>query len=131
MFIYEIKTGRLTQYGALIGTGWSGQEAGKNNIDMVSVHGIGPLPPGIYTIGPAHTEPRLGPVVMNLEPDISNLMYGRSLFRIHGASASDPEHSSEGCIIMPRPVRELIDEGTDRALTVIGGGAVQESPSNG
>jgi len=137
MYIFEIITGRLTQFGSLIGTGWAGQAEGKNNADMVNVPNIGPLPPGFYTIGPAHTEPRLGPVVMDLSPDPANVMYGRSLFRIHGASASDPEHSSEGCVVMPRPVRELIAEGSDKRLWVVpdlsavsGSTAVHESPAS-
>jgi hypothetical protein len=103
---YDRKTGRWTRAdGSLIGIGWAGQGEGKNNPDMDNVPKIGPLPAGFYTILDPHDSPATGKYTMNLVPDSSNDMKGRSLFRIHGASASHPETSSEGCIVQPHDAR--------------------------
>jgi hypothetical protein len=56
--------------------------------------------------------------VLNLTPDLSNAMCGRSAFRIHGASKKHPLDSSEGCIIAPVNVRKSIWASGDRELTV-------------
>lgn len=120
MFTYQQSTGKISAGdGSLLGTGWAGQEAGKNNPAMQNAANIGPLPRGRYTIGPAYHHPELGAVTMNLTPDTTNEMFGRADFRIHGASFTDPEHSSEGCIIQTRPVREMIDASSDRDLSVV------------
>lgn len=120
MWTYEQKTGKLhAPDGSLAGTGWAGQQEGYNNPDMQDVAGIGPLPRGLYTISKAYKHPHLGPVTMNLQPDPANQMFGRSLFRFHGASSSAPELSSHGCIIMPRTVRDVIAASADRTLLVV------------
>lgn len=122
MLIYSQKTGRLSdEKGHLIGQGWSGQLGGYNEPLLQSVASIGPLPVGMYTIGEVYTHEHLGPIVMNLEPDKYNTMYGRSLFRIHGASSQHPELSSHGCIIMPRVVRVLISKMNEKRLQVVSG----------
>ena len=101
-----------------VAIGWAGQEAGRNNPDMVNAHGVGPLPPGIYQIGDPFDDPHTGPYSMRLNPDPANEMYGRSGFRMHGASISDPKHSSEGCIIQQRPIRQQVHESGCRRLEV-------------
>ena len=119
MFTFSQKSGVLRRNGDYVYAGWAGQGAGKNNPIMQGVHNIGPLPRGRYLIGDAYTHPHLGPVVMNLTPDQANEMFGRSDFRIHGASFVRPELSSHGCIIMPRDVRIQINLGPDKILEVI------------
>lgn len=109
MYTFKISTGEMFDgSGQRLGIGWAGQPPYKNDPNHVDKKNVGPLPPGFYTIGPVYRHPRLGPVVMNLEPDPDNQMFNRGDFRIHGASMSDPDHSSEGCIIQVRPVREKI-----------------------
>ena len=49
------------------------------------------------------------PIAFPLTPDSDNNMYGRSGFMIHGDNAQND--ASQGCIIMPRDVRELLHEG--------------------
>ena len=126
MYTFQISTGKLSHNGALLGTGWAGHDAGRNNVDMQNVPDIGPLPCGKYKIGKAYHHPKLGPFTMDLTPDPANEMYGRSLFRMHGAAADNPAtpineflESSHGCIIQMRPVREKVDEGSDRDLEVV------------
>ena len=119
MYTFSQSTGILRHNAVLFGSGWAGQGIGRNNPDSQQIHNIGPLPRGRYSIGKAYQHPHLGPVVMNLTPDDTNVMFGRSDFRIHGAALSHPEVSSEGCIIMPREVRQGLDTGTDKDLEVI------------
>lgn len=118
MYIYSQKSGILQHDGNFVGAGWAGQGAGKNNPEMQNVSNIGPLPRGRYLIGAAYTHPKLGPVVMNLAPDPLNEMFGRSDFRIHGASFVNPELSSHGCIVLSKAIRILIDTGSDKLLDV-------------
>lgn len=99
--------------------GWAGQREGFNNPAMQDVHNTGPLPQGTYAIGAPHDSPHTGPYTMDLTPSPNNNMFGRSSFRIHGAAKTHPELSSEGCIIMPRPIRETIWNSGDRTIEVI------------
>lgn len=131
MFVFEQSTGRLLRDGKLFGQGWSGQPPHKNDSDGQAAQGVGPLPRGRYTISPPYTHPLLGPVVMKLFPvaDTGEVaepyphMFGRSLFRIHGASADNADFSSKGCIVMPRSVREAIVASGDTELEVVRGAA--------
>jgi hypothetical protein len=118
MYSFSQSTGILRHNGILFGSGWAGQGVGRGNPDAQQLHNIGPLPRGRYRIGPAYTHPHLGPLVMNLTPDPQNNMFGRSDFRIHGASLEHPELSSEGCVILSREVRQGIYTGADKDLEV-------------
>lgn len=120
---YSQTLGRYTdQDENYIGTGWSGQGEGVDNPDMESVHNVGPIPKGLYTIGEAYHHPHLGPITMDLYPYPANNMFDRSAFRIHGAAAGDtlitPGLSSEGCIILPPGPRSVISKSSDRILQV-------------
>lgn len=103
----------------LRGIGWAGHSAGKNNPAMQCVKGVGPLPRGWYTIGNPYENPHTGHYTMDLTPDLTNDMCGRDLFRIHGANPTNPEMSSDGCIIQERPVREAIHNSGVNRLQVI------------
>lgn len=120
MNTFKQSTGELfAANGSLLGTGWAGQGDGKNNPDMQEVHNIGPLPRGLYTIIAPYDNPHTGPYTMNLEPDASNDMFGRSDFRMHGAAFKNPEMSSEGCIIQVRGVRQAVWDSGDHRLQVV------------
>ena len=111
---YESSTGRLiSPDGELVATGYAGGNCGenpegKNNPAMQDVQAIGPLPEGTYTYTEHIDHPKLGPFAIILIPDEGNEMYGRSAFRMHGDSVSHPGCASEGCIIMPRAIRERV-----------------------
>ena len=121
MWTYKISTGQLFDPSMVqVGKGWAGRGSGQNNINMIKVHDTGPLPIGKYTImKPMYSHLKLGPKVLNLMPFKENEMFGRSEFRIHGASKSDPANSSHGCIIMPPLVRVTVNDSTDNILNVI------------
>lgn len=86
---------------------------------MESIHNIGPLPKGQYLIGRAYDHPALGPLTMNLIPDIDTEMYGRSDFRIHGDSIRAAGTASHGCIVQDHHVREQVSQSDDKRLEVV------------
>ncbi len=122
MWTYEQLTGRIIQDTELVGVGYSGSPAGKNNPDMQNVAQTGPLPRGTYTISAPRTSPHTGPYTLDLTPDPANEMFGRTEFRIHGDSIEHPGTASEGCIITGRHVREEIWTSGDHQLEVVRGG---------
>ena len=111
----------LDKSGKLVGIGYSGSPAGKNNPSMQEVSCVGPIPCGLYTIEQPINSPTHGPFAMPLVPDPINEMYGRSAFLIHGDSLEHPGVASEGCIILNRTFREAIWSSGDHRLAVISG----------
>jgi RHS repeat-associated protein len=122
---YAQSTGQMTyvdnQTGARTagGTGYSGHGAGVNNQAMQNQANVGPIPQGTYDIGQAYRHGDLGPVTMNLDPRPETNTFGRDLFRIHGDNACQCQSASEGCIVLPRNVRERINNSGDRELRVV------------
>jgi len=116
---YEQASGLLSHNGSDVAIGYSGAGNGKNNPDMQDAQRIGPIPRGTYTITDPHDTPTHGPYVLGLTPDPDNNMCGRSGFLIHGDSKEHPGQASQGCIIVPRLIREEIWESGDTALEVV------------
>lgn len=104
---YSQTTGIFTGPG-ISATGYSGRSDGLNNPSMQSVHDVGPIPQGDYTIQAPHADPKVGPIAMRLVPWTHNTMFGRGSFLIHGDNAQQNHSASEGCIILPRDVRVKI-----------------------
>jgi hypothetical protein len=112
--VFEQSTGRL--YGPdseVLGVGYAGREAGKNNPSMEMVKGTGPLPAGNYVgIKLFEVHPTVGKYAIQLQPDAETrqtiLSYGRDpdSFFMHGDSSEHPGLASHGCIVQPRAVRE-------------------------
>lgn len=110
--------------GSHVASGYAGGNEGKNpeginNHSMQDQKGIGPLPTGFYIFGDPVPQSKLGPFAIPLIPDSSNTMYGRGDFYCHGDTLAMNHSASEGCIIMPRQVREEIWNSGDRQLAVI------------
>lgn len=105
--------------GRLVGVGYSGAGAGKNSPEMESVHNVGPIPCGEYTMGEPVNSHVHGPYAIPLHPDIENEMFGRDAFMCHGDSLVDPGNASEGCIIQAREVRVAMWESSDHRLQVV------------
>lgn len=116
MWTYRQSDGELLHDGEFVGTGYSGTGDGRNNPDMEGVPDVGPIPQGLYTIGPERVSQRLGPIVMNLEP-VGHDALGRTALRIHGDNAR--HDASEGCVILGPPLRRQIADSADRELEVI------------
>lgn len=122
MWVYSQKNGKLFHNDTLVGIGYAGAFGPtQNNPDAQCLIKLGPLPRGLYMIGPAYVHPHLGPVTMNLTPDLANDMCNpiRRFFRIHADSPDHPGHSSEGCIVMNSTIRHIVSQSPDRQLQVV------------
>lgn len=120
MWSYQQSTGQLANGGGtVVGNGYSGSPAGKNDPSKENVPCVGPIPRGLYTIEAPFNSPTHGPFAMPLEPDPANEMFGRSGFLMHGDSLEHPGCASEGCIIMPPQVRQQVWNSGDHQLQVV------------
>lgn len=120
MWTYQQSTGNLTNAaGQLVGTGYSGSPAGKNDPTQQCLPDVGPIPRGNYSIGTPEDTMAHGPYAMPLTPDPTNSMCGRSGFLIHGDSIEHPGAASEGCIILARNFRTQIWTSGDHQIQVI------------
>lgn len=120
---YEQASGRLSDMdGSVVGIGYSGRYPdGKNKPEAQSIESVGPIPTGSYFIQPPVNTVTHGPFVLPLSPFSQNTMFGRSGFLMHGDSVVHPGTASEGCIIMPRDVREKVWQSGDHTLQVVSG----------
>lgn len=120
MWTYDQSTGDLSHNGGFVGTGYSGAgrtpAQGRNNGALEGEAARGPIPRGRWHIGSPRDGGRLGPFVMNLDP-VGHDAHGRSLFRIHGNNQADD--ASHGCIILARPIRDMIAASGDHDLDVV------------
>jgi hypothetical protein len=120
--VYEQSSGRwIDPQGLLLATGYAGVGIGLNEPELQSEPFVGPIPEGLYLIGEPRDTIKHGPYALPLTPDAANEMYGRSDMMVHGDEIAHPgQHlASEGCIILPRPIREQIWASGDRALNVV------------
>lgn len=100
-------------------TGYAGRGEGKNNPEMQSTKGIGPIPEGVYYMREPRESEVTGPYSIPLVPDRKNQMFGRASFAIHGDSVARPGEASHGCIILNRHVRQQMWESGDRTIKVV------------
>jgi hypothetical protein len=122
MWKYVQRSGELfDSAGHCQGVGYSGIGLGKNNPAQQSVHNVGPIPVGTYTIGLPHNSDTHGPFVLPLTPYSGNEMFGRSGFLIHGDSVINAGMASEGCIIQARATRDAVANSDDTTLQVVSG----------
>lgn len=120
MWLYRQSTGELfDRLHTLVGAGYAGAGVGRNNPAAEQQPNVGPIVRGLFHIGPAYTHPQLGPITMDLTPDMFTEMYGRSLFRMHGDSIAQPGHASLGCIAMAPDARRRVSLSPDRWLAVV------------
>ena len=124
MHTFEISTGNFyNPTGAFVSKAYAGGNCGKNpegrnNAAMCSVKNIGPLPEGLYTMGAPVEHSHLGPFAIPLTPDPTNEMHGRGDFYVHG-DTTPSGNASEGCIILPRAVREALHASPDTRIRVV------------
>lgn len=129
---YSQSTGELQQNGKPIATGYSGAGPGKNNPAMENIHNVGPIPQGDWTIvGPPVNTVSHGPFVLHLEPAPETQTFGRDGFLMHGDSVEHPGSASEGCIIVPRPVRKQVWNSGDKDLHVVAEMSQTENDQSG
>jgi RHS repeat-associated protein len=128
-WIFSQSTGQLTHANYVTGEvtnvaiGYSGIGIGLNTPLAQALPGIGPLPQGLYTIGPQQdnvtSTGHVLPASMRLTPDPGNQMFGRAGFLIHGPHANDNHDSSNGCPIFPKNTRDQIGNSDDKCFQVV------------
>jgi hypothetical protein len=72
----------------------------------------------MYVLGEAYDSGRVGPVALPLLPH-NHTAFGRTDLRAHGDSRKHPGEASQGCVVLPRPVRERIRDAGCRLFWVI------------
>ena len=125
MMTYAIKDHVWTMPDGTQYSGHAGHGYGLNNPDAIQEVGVGPLPPGLYNLGPwqdgslyGPSWARLGPLISRLYPDAGNEMYGRNDFAIHGGNGSNPPTDSDGCVIMQHNDRQAVCDSGEPQVTV-------------
>jgi hypothetical protein len=124
MWTYSQNSGKLSDpSGRFMCVGYAGGNCGNNpegvdNPDMQDVKSIGPLPRGYYTFGVPVEGSHLGPFAIPLIPDSENEMHDRGGFFLHGDKIGAYQSASEGCIIMPRDIRNKCSASADHRLQV-------------
>ena len=118
MWVYEQDTGWLKWECYNIVHGYSGTIKDKNLHSAQNLTNCGPIPCGKYKMLAACNHPHCGPLAIPLCPDALNNMFGRSDFYIHGDSIVHPGQASEGCIVLPGSIRQLLVTCTDKNLSV-------------
>lgn len=118
-WFYEQRTGRIWRNNEpVLATGYAGAPGAVNDPAKQRIKNTGPLPRGVYTILPAITHPRLGPIAMKLEPFAGNEMFDRDDFWIHGDNSAMNRTGSMGCPVLGRQARATINRSTDKTLVV-------------
>lgn len=116
---YSQSTGDLrSPAGSRVGIGYSGHGDGLNNPAMEQVKKVGPIPRGEWAIGDFFNHEEKGSMVARLTPFDGTETFGRDGFLIHGDNDHLNHTASEGCVILPRTLREMIMASEDRLLVV-------------
>lgn len=98
---------------------YAGVPGFKDDTQYESLVNKGPLPRGKYLIvGQPFTHPTAGRFTLRLQPSVSNNMFGRAGFLIHGDSIREPGTASNGCIVAAPDKRKIIWESGDKELIV-------------
>ena len=121
MWIFCQSTGKFSNADATLSAiGYSGNGEDLDDPSAQEVKDHGPIPQGKWLIGEFFDQvPGKGPVICTLTPDAETETYGRSGFMIHGDNKAADHTASEGCIILPRQMREAIRDSKDHVLQVI------------
>jgi hypothetical protein len=119
VWTYKQSTGQFFKNGALaqINRGYSGKSVHKNRPASQAVPNQGPIPRGAWVIG-GYTSSK-GPLTITLTPKPETNTFGRTNFRIHGDSITNPGNASEGCIVLEFRTRQNIACSSDLDLEVI------------
>jgi len=122
---YDQSAGKMYHDGVFVADGYSGHGAGVNNPARQNEQKVGPIPRGMWKMIDMRDSPNTGPKSIILHAvdatpgDDRHDPTGRGAFRIHGDNSQGNRSASEGCIILPRPVRQRMWDSGDRDLEVV------------
>lgn len=130
--VYQQSTGALLLEdsrgcSAFLARGYSGKPGAVNDPDREGEVAVGPIPRGMWRLGKPITHASLGPVAIPLRPVAvvngevvqQTKRLGRSGFYIHGDNSHGNQSASNGCIILPRAIRDAIVSLGITRLTVV------------
>jgi hypothetical protein len=121
-YVYSQSTGQFKQGDELLGIGYSGRGAAKNNAGMESQKKLGPIPAGEYKITAKRKDAKNGGVpYIALLPMPGNNAAGRfpgESFRIY-LDANPPDTASGSGIVLPRDAFEKINPAGFPTLKVV------------
>ncbi len=118
MWTYSQSTGIISDGEPFHDKGYSGHGEGLNNPKLEMVHNLGPIPKGVWEIGHWFDDKHLGPCVVALRP-VSQNTFGRGGFFIHGDNKLMNHSASDGCIILPRYIRQALKASGATEIEVI------------
>lgn len=107
---------------ALVAKGYSGAVGHQNRTESEQLRSRGPIPRGVWRLEPAFNHARLGPKAIPLTPVEERKAFGRSGFFIHGDNSRGDGSASQGCIVLDRKTRDVVDalfRSGVRTLTVV------------
>jgi hypothetical protein len=110
---YRIAAGQLSSFDSTgtqtyLGAAYSGAPGFVNDPNAVRLIGLGPIPPGAWSIGVPFDNPKTGPFSIPLTPMVGTETFGRSEFLCHGDNEAMDQTASHGCIIAARPIRVIV-----------------------
>jgi uncharacterized protein RhaS with RHS repeats len=135
-WVYQQSTGNLFYYNDVVpdglnlaGKGYAGKGICRDNPECQNEKDKGPLPQEVYTIGPEQDNQLYERNIvlkdsMRLEPKYRNNkfgrggMFGRGGFLMHNGDMTQ-KNSSTGCIVIPKPIRDIVGRSGDKTLVVV------------
>jgi len=122
MWTFNISAGQLLQDGEFVGDAYAGAPGYTDDPAAEDLVNKGPLPEGWYTMLPPVDKPySVGAYAIELVPDATNDMHGRSGFFCHGDNPQGNHSASDGCIVALRVIRERMWDSGDHRLQVVSG----------
>jgi hypothetical protein len=108
-YVYKVSTGELKLGDELIGKGYSGKGAGKNNSAFEKQKDIGPIPTGDYMIIQRHKDAKSGEVWFKTNLFVNSTgRWPSEEFHIYYES-NPPGNNPAGYIVLPPEARSKIE----------------------
>jgi hypothetical protein len=105
--------------GSPIGPAYSGA---PGHVDVASddmLKALGPIPLGLWRIGPPVDLPKLGPFCLPLLPCDGTDTLGRGGFFFHGDNVEHNQTGSEGCVVAGPLERRQVWQDPDHLVSVV------------
>jgi hypothetical protein len=115
-FVYSVRTGQLTLDNQLLGIGFSGVGAARNNPALQNQPKTGPIPVGEWRIATRVKDIKTGEPALHLHQLMNPPVRFGEIFTIH---ADTRPNAGESGIAMPRNVRDAIKIGNFTKLRVV------------
>jgi hypothetical protein len=117
---FKVAAGEIWRNGKLMAKGvYSGHGDAINDSSKEAMPAHGPIPRGRWLMDGVYNSAKVGPFAIILDPAPGTNAFGRSGFRVHGDNAKGDQSASEGCVIVPRNIRDDMWQLKDHVLDVV------------